>query len=420
MSLELAICLVALVLWTLTVIQGSCALWQGVRFHRYVSERVDRAPDLADESGRFKYQPKAAVVLPCCGIDDELRQTVQALQCQNYADYEVIFTFESEEDPAYAAVGEWIDDWASLPHRRVVAGLTEGRSQKVHNLLAAVEEVSPDREVFAFLDSDAVPGEDWLGHMVAPLEDETVGATTGYRWYSARGGFAEGLRCNWNAATVTLLSDEKLNFSWGGATAILRKTFEAFEISKHWSTSLTDDYPITLAARRAGKIIRFVPQALIPSEDSTTLRDFWVFARRQLIITRVYVPEIWRAGFTLCLNFVVGGTAAAALFFASLLGWVGGPAVTIAAFAGWMLVLALASGKALVRQLAIRKVLRPPAWTWLDFWWDVGGVSLTGLLHLALLVSSGVSRRFTWRKTLYELISPTETRVLRRGGTAGD
>ncbi len=420
MSLEFAIYLVVLLLWLLTFIQGSRALWQGLCFHRYVSEKVERAPDLADKNGRFKYQPKAVVILPCCGVDDELQQTVRALQRQNYADYEVIFTFESADDPAYTAVGGWIEGWDSPPNRRVVAGLTEGRSQKVHNLLAALEEVSPDREVLAFLDSDAVPGEDWLGHMVAPLEDEAVGATTGYRWYSARGGLAEGLRCNWNAATVTLLSDEKLNFSWGGATAILRKNFEEFEIPKHWSASLTDDYPITLAARRVGKIIRFVPQALIPSEDRTTLRDFWVFARRQLIITRVYVPEIWRAGFTLCLSFVVGGTAVAALFFASLLGWLGSPVVTIAAFAAWMLVLALASGKAYVRQLAIRKVLQPPALTWLDFWWDVGGVSMTGLLHLALLVSSGVSSRFTWRNTLYELISTTETRVLRRRGEGGD
>lgn len=438
MTVEVGLCLSVLVLWLLAAAHGAWALWRGIQFHRYVSGAAADGPRLRDADGRFRYQPKAAVILPCRGVDDKLEATVRALGRQNYADYEVIFAFESADDPACEAVGRWTGSesaprtltptlslegrggnrdrllWSRAPHRRVIAGLTQGRSQKVHNLLAAIEQVSEDREVLAFLDSDAVPDSDWLGHMVAPLQDGSVAAATGYRWYTATGGFVAGVRCAWNAATVTLLDDERTNFCWGGATAILRKTFGLLNIADRWTGSLTDDYPITLAARRAGLRIRFVPQALVPSSDRTTWRTFWSFARRQLIITRVYVPRIWWGGFLLCLNSVVGGTAAAALFLAAVLGYVGDGRVMVAALGGWLGILALAAGKALVRQLAVRKVLRPPDWTWRDFWWDVGGVNLTGLLHLGLLLASLRSRRFVWRNTMYELLSPDETRVLGR------
>jgi cellulose synthase/poly-beta-1,6-N-acetylglucosamine synthase-like glycosyltransferase len=414
MPAETYVYLAVFLLWLLAAIQGAWALWGGLRFYHYVTTALASGRSLHDERGRFRYQPKAAVILPCCGVDEKLRETVEALRRQNYVDYQVIFTFESAEDPAYQAVGRWIEGWNSPSAGRVIAESAQGRSQKVHNLLAAVAEVAADREVLVFLDSDAVPGQDWLGHMVAPLQDPTVGVATGYRWYTATGGLAAGARCAWNAATVTLLDDERVNFCWGGATAILRRTFEAIDVPGRWSGSLTDDYPITLAARAAGLRIRFVPQALVPSSDRTTLRDFCVFARRQLVITRVYVPRIWWAGFTLCLNFVVGGTATAALFFAAALDWLGGDKVMLAALAGWLSILALAIGKALLRQLAVRKILRPPDWTWRDFCWDVGGVSFSGLLHLGLLLASLSSRRFVWRHTLYELVSPDETRVLGR------
>lgn len=412
MTLEVFGYLVAFVLWLLALVHGGLALWGGVRFRRYVVSAVKQGADLLDEGGRFRYRPKATVIVPCRGIDDRLEATVRAVGRQDYEDYEVIFVFESEADPAYAAVGGWVEKSACPAARRVVAGFAQGRSQKVHNLLFAVEQAGAGREVFAFLDSDAVPGEAWLGHMVAPLQDPAVAATTGYRWYTATGGLASGVRSGWNAATITLLDDERVNFCWGGSTAILRQTFERLDIRTRWAGSLTDDYPITLAARRAGLKIRFVPQALVPSADRTTLREFWAFARRQLIITRVYVPGIWRAGFMYCLNSVVGGTAAAAAFVVSAMGWAGNRATMVAALVGWLGILGLAAGKALVRQLAVRRLLRPPDWTWRDFCWDVGGVNLSGLVHLALLLASALSRRFVWRGTAYELRSATETHVL--------
>ncbi|MBI5763910.1 MAG: glycosyltransferase family 2 protein [Planctomycetes bacterium] len=402
-------------LWGLTVLQGMFLLRGGVRFLQYVRRTIREADQVRDATGRFRYQPRATVILPCCGVDEKLHKTVESLSQQNFDDYEVIFTLESNTDPAYAAVEEWTKNWVR-PRRMVVAGLAERCGQKIHNLLAAVATVSPDREVFVFLDSDAIPHKDWLGFLVAPLRDQKVGAATGFRWYSAAGGWANGIRSCWNAGSLTLITDENMSFVWGGSTAIRRETFERVDIAGKWQNALSDDYQVTRAMHESGMTIRFVPQALIPSHESTTFAPFWTFARRQLVITRVCGPTLWRFAFILCMNFVIGGTAVALLFFAGLFGWILAPTAMWYGLAGWVVVMGISCLNALLRQLAIRLVLRPPDVTWRDFVWDVGGVNLSGMLHLGLLVSSMTSRRFVWRNTVYELVSPDETRILARLG----
>lgn len=403
MVLTLSLIVVA-VLWSLATVQGIWSLVAGIRFLRFVGREVARpiAP----------FEPRAAIILPCCGIDDRLADTVRSLELQIYRDYEVVFTFESVEDPAYAAVGRWTARWGDRRHRRVVAGRADDRSQKIHNLLAALKVVSPDREVLVFLDSDAVPGPNWLRHLVAPLVDNSVGAATGFRWYTTNGNIASGIRSAWNAATVTFLHEDKLNFCWGGSTAIRRATFDRLGVAESWQRALSDDYQVTRAVRNAGLLIRFVPQCLIPCLDHTTMRGFLTFARRQLVITRVCAPVVWRAGLALACNFILGGTAVAALAAYAFVN--GMQNLMFAAIGGWALILMLGASKSILRQFAVRKVLSAPSISWKDFCWDVVGVAPIGVLHLALLLSSARSRRITWRSTVYEMVSPDETLVLGR------
>lgn len=414
MTIERGVYLVVAILTALTCFQGVWMLREVFQFYRYVRRKTSEAWELKDAAGRFRYQPRVAVILPCCGVDERLHQTVERLGKQNYADYEIIFTLESRSDPAYEAIEKWTEGWTSVRRRCVVAGLTPHRSQKIHNLLAAVEKVAPDREVLVFLDSDAVPHADWIGHLVAPLADPVVGAATGFRWYCASGGFANAIRSVWNAASVPLIRDERRNFCWGGATAVRVERFKSMNVAARWERALSDDYQMTRAVREANLIIRFVPQALIPSHDRTTFRGFWEFARRQLIITRICGPMIWRMGFLLCNNFVVGGTAAAALFFFCLFGWFGTMTAGWWAFAGWMVILAMAFTNVSLRQLAVRRVLGPPDVTWKDAAWDIAGVFFAGGLHQSLFAASMRARRFVWRNTEYEMVSPDETRVIRR------
>ncbi len=415
MQLEQTIYWVVFLLFAPALYYGGMALWEGIVFYRYVRRLLAEAPSLRGPSGNFLYQPRTAVILPCCGVDEKLRQTVEALGRQNFENYEVVFTFESDRDPAYAPIVDWTRSWESLRKQFVIAGPTTHRAQKVHNLLAAVQAVTPDREALVFLDSDAIPGPNWLGQLLAPLQDDRVGATTGYRWYVATGGWVEGVRGAWNAATVSILADKKLSFCWGGSTAIRRDRFDSLGVARRWENAITDDYPLTHAVRDGGLEIRFVPQAMVPSSDRTTWRGFWNFAKRQVAITRVYNSSVWRSAFVLCMSFMIGGTAVAGLFFCGLFGWFGSQTAMYWGFAGWMFLLALALAMTVIREMAMRLVLHPPDWTWRDFIWDVFGTLTFGCtLHFSLLVASINARRFFWRHIEYEMVSIHETRILQR------
>ena len=172
---------------------GLLSLRGGVRFVRYLqAELAKEQPD---------FTPFVTVFLPLRGVDDGLKENIAAVFAQDYPNYEVVLVSDDKNDPAWMVVEEARQLFAgeSGPTMQtVIAGPAIDRGQKVHNLGIAINHADPDSEVYAFVDSDARPRSDWLRSLVAPLQDETIGATTGYRWFvPARGGFTAHLRSVW-------------------------------------------------------------------------------------------------------------------------------------------------------------------------------------------------------------------------------
>lgn len=192
----------------------------------------------------------------------------------------------------FRQVGAW---YAKVRRDIILAGRTRGRGQKVHNLLQALRRLDARDRVLVFGDSDIRPSPSWLRHLVARLDDSRVGASTGFRWYiPQRGNFASVLRSVWNAGAATLFGERKSPFAWGGAMAIRRDTFEACAIAERWQSALSDDYAVTRAMAELGLQIQFVPQALSFTREDCGLRELLDWSFRQLAITRVYKPSLWR------------------------------------------------------------------------------------------------------------------------------
>ena len=73
--------------------------------------------------------------------------------------------------------------------------------------------------MLVFVDSDArLRQKNWLSSLVAPAgKDETVAATTGYRWFvPARGGLASDLQSVWNASIASAFGadEQKTLLGW--------------------------------------------------------------------------------------------------------------------------------------------------------------------------------------------------------------
>jgi hypothetical protein len=211
--------------------------------------------------------------------------------------FEVIFAVASEQDPAFTILKELVEtSFPTKPRTKlVVSGESAFRAQKINNQLRALQEIDSGTEVLVFVDSDVVARPDFLSYLVDPLADEQIGISTGYRFYIPfKGDWPSVLRSLWNRLTAWELVSKRYSFAWGGAMAIRRAHFEAAKIEEHWSRSADDDLSMTTAVKKIGLQVKFVPQCLVISDGDIGLGEALEWTHRQLILTKIYYPALWR------------------------------------------------------------------------------------------------------------------------------
>ena len=393
----------------LLTLQALISLRGGVRYLNYIRrESVVRDDPV--------FTPYASVIIPCRGLDQGLSENLSALFRQDYPAYEIIFVTDDAADPSVVVVEELRREFSEAAHVRsrvLIAGRAHESGQKVHNLRMAVREVDPQSEVLVFVDSDARPRASWLRSLIAPLSDERTGAMTGYRWFvPVRGGFASVLRAVWNASIASALGPNgERNFCWGGSTAIRRETFENVGVREEWRGAASDDFALTRSLNRARLPIRFVPACLTASHDDCGLRELLEFTTRQLKITRVYAPHLWRIVLFSNLLFVL-------IFFGGIILVVMRAALGRSFLAPLLCVLviyALGIMKAHLRWRAVQiplaeyqAELRRDRFAHLFLW------PVASALYLYNALSALLSRRIRWRGITYELKSPQETVIMER------
>ncbi len=240
------------------------------------------------------YKPKASIILPCKGLDPDFKKNIERLFLQDYPDFQIIFAVAQESDPAYKPLFELCQKHPGRANI-VVAGLHPHRAQKVNNQLHALELVDADSEVIVFVDSDMLALHNFLTHLVEPLKDKSIGVTTGYRFYvSNNWDLPSVIRGFWNRMSSVELVDPKYAFAWGGAMAIRTETFDRAGIKKHWDNSADDDMSLTKAVKDLGLKVHFVARCTVTSEARASIPEIIEWTNRQMILTKVYYPELWR------------------------------------------------------------------------------------------------------------------------------
>ncbi|MGH9970896.1 MAG: glycosyltransferase [Pyrinomonadaceae bacterium] len=399
----------AIVIWL-----GIVSLRGGIRFAQYVRRETARAlPD---------FTPFASILAPFRGLDQGLRENIAALFDQDYPAYELIFVTDRVDDPAIAVIEDLEHSVRDAPHlssagkriaaRTIIAGPATDSGQKVHNLRVAVREIDSRTEVLVFVDTDARPHSRWLRSIVEPLQDERIGAATGYRWFvPVGGGFASHLRSVWNASIASALgASEEKNFCWGGSTAIRRETFERLSIRKRWQGTVSDDFTLTRALQEEKLPIHFVPACLTASLEDCTLRELFEFTTRQLKITRAYASHLWKAA-------LIGSLLFSLVFFGGLV-LVSIRAILELTFviplALLCLIFVLGAAKAYIRLSAVsiplasyRSQLRRGLLAQVFLW------PIASALFLYNSLAAAASSRISWRGITYELKSPTEAVIIR-------
>lgn len=351
--------------------------------------------------------PKVELIVPCKGIDLDFDAMVADVLSQDYPGYRVTFVVEARTDPAWQRLATSLPRYRYVPHRLIVAGTAEGCGQKVHNLLAATSGLHPETAVLAFMDSDIRPASDWLRRLVSNLASGKFAAATGYRWFVPKDqGWASAMATALNAPLAGMAGNHGMNVVWGGSWAIRRRTFDELRLRERWQNTLSDDLVVYQVLRDAKQRTAFEPACLVPSPARFSWRGLAEFARRQYLITRVYVPRLWWYA-------VGGGLLWATTFWGGLLlcglsgvqgdwnWWPLAPAWTY---------FALASVRAWQRQsyrfgrlAPFAPALRSAAWL------DVLLHPMLNLVNLGCLLSAALGRTITWRSIRYRLVSAEQT-----------
>jgi len=382
---------------------GVYLLWQAILWLAYVRRRLKTDPGF--------YAPRTAVICPCRGMEPGLERNLVSLCEFNHQNYEVFFVLASESDPAHSIVKR-VAGTSRVKAHVMIAGPPENCSEKVNNLRVVVEKLPEEFEVLVFADSDGRPGKGWLHHLVAPLTDSRIGATTTMRWFLPNeNSLPTALLAAWNASVVTMLGPHNKNFCWGGGTAIRRSIFEQIGMMDAWQNAFSDDYSLTMMIEQSRRQVVFLPECLMPSYVQTDFAGLLEFTGRQVRITRVYRMQLWATAFAT--HFLYCATLLIGLYVAMSLTLASRPAFQVLTLL--VLPLLLAAIRGAIRVIgatealpALRAQIMSQSWIYI----------LLGMfvpfLYLVNFASSLMGRRIRWRGIDYELISPEQTRVLTR------
>ena len=248
-------------------------------------ERKAKRPD---------YTPKAAIIAPHYGWDTQTADNAKRLLDQDYdGDYEILFVTNQSGASGY--------DDSYQPLVEIAEGRTNARvllapniidnslprSQKVQNLMTAIEALSDDVEVIAFVDADSTVQKDWLKLLVQPLQDKNVGATVGARFYvPQRLNFASLVETIWINFQIAFQGDHSLTMVWGGSNAIRRELIDVGSVLKRWENAPIEDHNLTHTVRDLKLKVHFVPDCIaVTHTDNRTWSQILEFTNRQMVMT---------------------------------------------------------------------------------------------------------------------------------------
>jgi len=155
--------------WILEVI----ILWGLIIYTlQIVAVRLALAP-VRNQEGDPTIYPPISIIKPLKGLEDNLFGNLESFCVQDYPEYELIFSLQDENDPAYKVVRKVKDKFADKPISIVVERCHHGFNPKVNNLFPAYR--YSKYPTILISDSNVTVGPDYLRTIVKPMNNSEVG-----------------------------------------------------------------------------------------------------------------------------------------------------------------------------------------------------------------------------------------------------
>lgn len=196
--------------------------------------------------------------------------------------------------------------------------------------------------------------------------------------------------------------------------AIRRENFDRLGMIRRWQGAVSDDYVLTSAIHDQKQRIKFVPQCLVASHPEVKVNGLLEFTTRQMRITRVYSPRLWKLA---CVTHVLYNLAFWGGIIRLLDSFLSGTPKYILAFLLASVFLFGASSSAMRAIVAARLLKAGEA---AKPWWGYLSLGpIVSMVYLYNVIASAWTKRIVWRDIGYDLVSPNETVILHRPAKKG-
>ncbi len=255
------------------------------------------------------------VLVPIKGLLPDQESILEALLTQSYPAYHVIFIVESEEDPVNALLDEVC---ARHGHaRKVISGVAERCAQKNHSLVQGLRHLRQETECLVFYDASNVADSQWLSRFTWPLRKGVSQVVTTFRAFEPIPQTLWGVAQAIYASFLLLLIANKPK-PWGGATGIMRSTFDRSRVVDTWSRNVIDDLTLGNVLDKAGIPVLLDPINRLRSPlRRQSLWGFLNYLDRQILFPKFTNPFVWAVmtGSYLNLTLAISVTAVLGLMF---------------------------------------------------------------------------------------------------------
>jgi ceramide glucosyltransferase len=272
--------------------------------------------------------PPVSILKPLRGLDDNLFDNLASFCTQNYPEYEILFSLQDRNDPAYKVAKKVQDRFPDKNITIVVERCNAGLNPKVNNLIPAYRKA---RHPFVLIsDSNVMVDENYLSEITRQAYDPAIGLVSNViRGIGGRsiGSVLENLHLNSFILGSVSFLDRFLGMPCviGKSMLMKKDDLEALGGLSAFKDILAEDFIIGREMQRAGK------KVILSSYLISNVNEYWSIKRFLNRHTR-WGKLRWKIGgykylsellanpvFVAALPVVLNGPTKAGLSFAGLI-----------------------------------------------------------------------------------------------------
>ncbi len=216
--------------------------------------------------------PGISVLKPLKGLDDNLFDNLESICVQDYPEYEIIFSLQDHNDPAYKIARKIKDKYTEKDITIIVQRCNTGLNPKVNNLIPAYKITKFEHILIS--DSNVIVDKDYLKDVVKHMEDPEVGLVS--NMIKGIGGCTfgsifENLHLNSFIMGSVCFLDKffKMPCVVGKSMLMKKKDLEAIGSFKAVKDILAEDYLIGKKMHKMGK------KVILSNHMIKNVNEYW-------------------------------------------------------------------------------------------------------------------------------------------------